>query len=311
MSHAAAPPPEVDAFIEEMAAAHRFDRAQLRRWFAQASVQEGVLIAMAQPATARPWYEFRAAHVTEARVQAGLDYWRRFSRTLARASAQYGVPAEILVATLGLETFYGRRTGKMGAFNALYTLAFHYPPRAELFRGELEQLLLLARELKLNPLRLQGSYAGALGIAQFLPGSYRNYAVDFDRDGRRDLWTHADAIGSVANFYQSHGWQPGAPVATMLEQPLRPVTHEFRKLLDGGLESRATVGAVRQAGGIPEADVADDVPAAVFAADTDAGLRYWLGFNNFYVITRYNRSVNYALAVNELARELVRARQVN
>ena len=300
--------PEVDAFIEQLAVDHSFDRRQLRRWFNQARVQGAVLQAIARPGTARPWREFRASHVTEARIRGGVDYWLQYADALAHASSEYGVPEEIIVATIGIETFYGRNAGKHIVFDALATLAFAYPPRAELFRGELEQFLLLARELRTNPLSYKGSYAGALGVPQFLPSSYRRYAVDFDGNGKRDLWDHRDAIGSIANYYKNWGWRPGERVIVALEQPVEPAGDAFKTLLERGLNPHSTVAAIRSTGVAPDQLLPDDELASVFAAETDAGTRYWLGFNNFYVITRYNRSVNYALAVHELALELRRAR---
>ena len=296
--------PAVMAFIDEFADTHEFDRRQLRRWFAQARVQNDVLKAIARPSTALPWHAFRASHVTEARIRGGVAYWQQHADTLARASVDYGVPEELIVATIGIESFYGRQTGTSRVFDSLFTLAFHYPPRAALFRGQLKEFLLMARELQFDPLQSKGSYAGALGVPQFLPGSYRRYAVDFDNDGRRDLWNHSDAIGSIANYYKSHGWRPGEPVLAAIEQQTEAPNDEFRQLLERGLLPHTTVGTIRRAGGSPVAVFADDMPAAVFGAETETGARYWVGFNNFYVITRYNRSVNYALAVHELAQEL-------
>jgi membrane-bound lytic murein transglycosylase B len=210
----------------------------------------------------------------------------------------------LIVATVGIESFYGRLAGTSKVFDALVTLAFHYPPRAERFRGELEEFLLLTRELKLDPLRIKGSYAGALGVPQFLPSSYRRYAVDFDRDGKRDLWNHSDAIGSIANYYKTYGWRAGEPILAAIEQSADAPSDEFKALLERGINPQTTVAAIRRAGASPAYLVADDTAAAVFSAETDAGMHYWMGFNNFYVITRYNRSVNYALAVYELAQEL-------
>jgi len=270
-------------------------------------VQSGVLKAMSRPATARPWYEYRASQLTEARIRGGLEYWQRHADTLARASAEYGVPEEIILATIGLETFYGRNTGGNNVFDALVTLAFAYPPRAALFRSELEQFLLLTRELRLDPLRSRGSYAGALGVPQFLPSSYRRYAVDFDDNGARDLWNHSDAIGSVANYYRSYGWRPGEPVVVAIEEQAETAGDEFRSLLELGLKPHTTVAAIRRGGVTPAEPVAEDTLVCVFGAQGEAGMRYWMGFNNFYVITRYNRSVNYALSVHELAQELRRA----
>lgn len=310
MAAVAALDPAVTAFIEEFAAAHQFDRGQLQRWFAQSRVQHGILRAMANPTTALPWHAFRATHVTAARIREGLAYWQRYAAPLARASAEYGVPEELIVATVGIESFYGRLAGTSKVFDALVTLAFNYPPRAERFRGELAEFLLMSRELNFDPLHIKGSYAGALGVPQFLPSSYRRHAIDFDGDGKRDLWNHSDAIGSIANYYKNYGWRPGEPVLSALEQSADMPTDELKTLHDRGINPHATVAAIRRAGGSPESPVADDLLAAVFSADTGAGTRYWMGFNNFYVITRYNRSVNYALAVHEIAQELHRSRRL-
>jgi len=304
--HAAsiAPDSDVAVFIEQFAAEHNFDRRKLERWFGQARVQHGILKAIANPTTAQPWHVFRASHVNPARINGGLAYWQRYAAVLAKVAAETGVPEELLVATVGVESFYGRVIGTSKVFDALYTLAFNYPPRAERFRGELAEFLLLTRELNTDPLQIKGSYAGALGVPQFLPSSYRRYAVDIDGDGKRDLWNHADAIGSIANYYKSHGWLPGEPVLAQIEQSTDPISDEFKALVERGINPQTTVGAIKRAGGSPAYIVADDMKAAVFAAETDAGTRHWIGFNNFYVITRYNRSVNYALAVYELAQEL-------
>jgi membrane-bound lytic murein transglycosylase B len=300
--------PGVGVFVAELADNHGFDRERLARLFRQGRIQHGVLQAMARPATARPWHEFRNATVTAARIREGGEYWRRNARALARASAQYGVPEEIIVATIGIETAYGRMLGGGRVFDALATLAFAYPPRAALFRGELTELLLLARETGTHPLHYKGSFAGALGVPQFLPSSYRRHAVDFDADGRRDLWNHADAIGSIGNYYRAHGWAAGEPVLMALERTHEPPGDAFRQLLERGILPHSSVATFRSAG-VTLAGIADDEAlACAFAAETDTGTAYWLGFRNFYVITRYNRSINYALAVHELAHELRRLR---
>ncbi len=299
---------EVDAFIAELVEQHGFEREFLERLFRQAQIQRGVLQAMARPATARPWHEFRAAAVTPARVRDGTEYWRRHARALARAGAEYGVSEEIIVATIGIETSFGRTLGRHRVFDALATLAFAYPPRAALFRGELAELLLLARESGHDPLQYRGSFAGALGVPQFLPSSYRRHAVDFDADGRRDLWNHADAIGSVGNYYRAHGWLSGEPVLVALERMNEPPGDAFRQMMERGILPHSSVAAFRRTGISLAGEADDEALACAFSAETDAGTAYWLGFTNFYVITRYNRSVNYALAVHELALALRRVR---
>jgi membrane-bound lytic murein transglycosylase B len=301
--------PEVAAFITQLVDEQGFERRQLLRWFQQARLQRGVLQAMARPGTARPWHEFRAGVLTPARIRDGIEYWRRHAATLARAATEFGVPEEIMVATIGIETQYGRAVGRSRVFDALATLAFAYPPRAELFRGELAELLLLARERHFDPTRYRGSYAGALGVPQFLPSSYRRYAVDFNGDGGRDLWNHDDAIGSIGNYYKAFGWIAGQPVLSPIERSNEPPGDAFRALLERGIKPHSTVAAFRRSGVSPAGVVADDLLACAFAAETESGTAYWLGFNNFYVITRYNRSINYALAVHDLALELRRQRE--
>ncbi|HXF65644.1 MAG TPA: lytic murein transglycosylase B [Burkholderiales bacterium] len=293
--------PEIETFINEISHKHGFDRAALRRVFSQVRPRAAVIRAVMAPATARPWHEFRARLLDAARIQGGVRFWREHAATLERASREFGVPEEIIVATIGLETMFGRNTGSFRVLEALTTLAFHYPPRAELFRSELEEYLLLARETGFDMASAKGSYAGAMGIPQFLPSSYRRFALDYDGDGRRDLWgTPQDAIGSVAHYYRAHGWRPGEIVIA----PADIGESDADAVMASGIEPRITVAELRRLGVVPLAPVQETLAAALIMAETESGPRYWLAFNNFYVITRYNRSVNYALAVHELAREL-------
>ncbi len=280
---------------------HQFEAGSLRRLFGQVQPRPAILRAISAPATARPWHEFRDRNVDAARIIGGAAFWRRHAATLARATREYGVPEEIIVATIGLETLYGRNTGSYRVLDALTTLAFQYPPRAELFRAQLEEYLLLVRETGFDATRIRGSYAGAIGIPQFLPGSYRRYAVDFDGDGRRDLMgTTADAIGSIANYYRAHGWRSGETVVVPAEAEGAGVV----ALLEAGIRPQLKIAELKRLGVTPAAPHEDGAEAALFVVETETGPRYWLGLNNFYVITRYNRSINYALAVYELAREL-------
>jgi membrane-bound lytic murein transglycosylase B len=256
---------------------------------------------MSAPSTARPWHEFRSRYIDTARIAGGVKFWEQNAAALLRASRDYGVPEEIIVATIGIETLYGRDTGTVKVIDALATLAFEYPARAELFRGELEEYLLLARETGFDSLNVRGSYAGAMGIPQFLPSSYRKYAVDFDGDGKRDLWGDpADSIGSVANYYRTFGWLTGEPVTVPVEAGESMVD----AVIAAGIKPHLKVAELRRRGVVPLAPVSDEAEAALFSVETGSGLRYWLGLQNFYVITRYNRSVNYAMAVHELAREI-------
>ena len=302
--HAAAPraalAPEVRAFVEDMVERHGFERGMLARTLGNTKFLDSVVRAMEAPATALPWYEFRQRHIGDARLQGGLRFWAENAAALERAAAEYQVPPEIIVATIGIETVYGRHTGSVNVLDALVTLAFGYPKRADFFRGELEQFLLLARENGWKPATVKGSVAGAIGVPQFMPSSHRKYAVDFDGDGRRDLRRVDDAIGSVANYYRQFGWQSGAPVLV----PVDVGETALDPLLAAGIAPHATVAEFSKRGVVPLEAVPDDARAALIAAESAAGMRYWLGLNNFYVITRYNRSINYALVVQELAASL-------
>jgi membrane-bound lytic murein transglycosylase B len=292
---------QVALFIDAMVRKHEFSRAELERLFAKVQPRPSIIRAMTAPATARPWHEFRGSYVNRIRIEAGVKFWRVHAGAVARASREYGVPEEVIVATIGIETHYGRNTGGFRVLEALSTLAFQYPPRADFFRRELEEYLLLAREAGFEPMAVRGSYAGAIGIPQFLPSSYRAYAIDFDGDGVRDLInTPADAIGSVANYYRHYGWRAGETAAVPAEASVSSVD----PARVGEIRPHTPVGELRRRGVLPLAPVADEVEAALFAVETETGPRYWLGLNNFYVITRYNRSINYAMAVLELGNEI-------
>lgn len=297
--------PEVRAFVQEMTERHGFERAALEKSFRETRFLASIIKAMDAPATALPWHEFRARHITDARIKGGLQFWAEHQGLLDQAAAEYRVPPELIVATIGVETIFGRRTGNVAVLDALTTLAFGYPRRAAFFRGELEQFLLLARENGLALGSVKGSFAGAIGIPQFMPSSYRKYAVDFDGDGMRDLRRVADAIGSVANYYRQFGWRDGEPVIV----PVDVGDSALDALLAAGIAPHLPVSEFRKRGVVPLEPVADDSAAAsLFSAQTETGARYWLGLNNFYVITRYNRSINYAMVVNELATALRRQR---
>lgn len=299
-----APPPlraEIESFIEEMVQKHAFDRGFLRKLFRQAQPRPAVIRAISTPGTARPWHEFRAIYMEERRIAAGVEFWRQNAAALSRAHREYGVPEEIVVATLGVETVYGRNTGRFRVLEALGMLAFDYPPRASLFRSELEEFLLLVREAGLEAAAVRGSYAGAMGIPQFLPSSYRKYAVDFDGDGRPDIWRSAsDAIGSVANYYRSFGWETGAPV--IIEAQVSG--DEVENVLAAEFKPHTRITELRQRGITPLSPVDEEAIAMLVRVEAESGTQYWLGLQDFYVITRYNRSVNYALTVHELAQEI-------
>ncbi len=303
--------PAVREFIAEMHVRHGFDAAHLTRQFASIRSNPAVLRAIqpaAVPELQRSWQRYRARFLNERRLTQGLRFWREQGAALARAEAIYGVPQEIIVAIIGVETEYGRNTGAFGVLEALSTLAFDYPPRADFFRGELEQFLLMARESGASPLAYKGSYAGAIGIPQFMPSSQRRFAVDFDGDDRIDLGgSAADAIGSVARFLSMHGWQPGGPVAVPAG-----VEGDAAALVAAGIKPSLPLREIRERGIVPLTIGAErfaDAPAALIdLVSPDQPTEYWLGFDNFYAITRYNRSSFYAMSVFMLAESLREAR---
>jgi membrane-bound lytic murein transglycosylase B len=295
--------PEVRAFAAEMAARHGFAARDVERVLAGARYLDSVVTLMTPaPPGARSWQRYRENFVNPRRVEAGAEFWRRHARALERAAATYGVPPQHVVAIIGVETEYGRNTGSFRVLDALATLAFDYPRRAEYFRGELEQFLLLAREARADAAGFRGSYAGAIGIPQFMPGSIRRYAVDFDGDGRIDLRASpADAIGSVASFLAQHGWVAGAPVAASAQ-----VTGErHRLLIDGGVDPVYRAAELREADVAFDETIDADTPGVLIELESPgAAPVYIVGLQNFYVLTRYNRSSFYAAAVNELAEEI-------
>jgi len=293
--------PEIESFIRELSQTDGFSKRALERLFARARLRPEIIQAMERPKEALPWYEYRKLFITDERIDQGVRFWRRHARELARAQHELGVPPEIVVAILGVETQYGKHRGTWPVLDALTTLEFQYPPRAAFFREELKQYLLLTRELKLDPARLQGSYAGALGMPQFIPSSWRRYAVDFDGNGRRDLLGNtADVIGSVANFLRVHGWQPEGPVAdaARVEGALHPW------LVQLGIRPALPLHQFVRHGVSPVTHRDPDLPAALIVLEGEAGPEARLGYNNFYVITRYNRSQRYAMAVHDLAEQI-------
>ena len=304
--------PEAGAFVDAMVSEHQFDRQQVLTWLSYAKYQQSIVKAMSRPAEkAKPWYEYRKIFVTDTRADRGLEFWQQNKATLEKAEREFGVDPAIVVSIIGVETNYGRNTGSYKVIDALATLAFDYytytekrESRKKFFTIQLEHLMLLAREQNQDPLALKGSYAGAMGWGQFMPNSYRNYAVDYDGDGFADIWTNpTDAIGSVANYFTKHGWQKNQPVATRANIDKTPSNEGLNKMKR------------------PTATIADLVaqgykPADTFAADSKAfpmsfaakyGTEYWIGLHNFYVIGRYNPRTKYAMAVYQLS-ELMRNR---
>jgi membrane-bound lytic murein transglycosylase B len=293
---------DVQGFIEEMVVKHGFSQSELYAVFGRARAQPDIVALISRPAEGKPWYAYRKIFLTEARIGGGVKFWNANRAALARAEQVYGVPAQIIVAIIGVETSYGGNTGQYRVLEALATLAFDYPKRADFFRKELEHYLVLTREEGIDPLSLKGSYAGAMGLAQFMPSSYRSYAVDFDADRHRNLWTNPhDAIGSVANYLSKHRWRREELIAI----PARVSGSRYPALVNSKLEVPSrSVGELRRQGIEPIAAVSDNLAALLLEYEAANGPEYWLGFDNFYVITRYNHSQLYAMAVYQLSQEI-------
>ncbi|MFK7915698.1 MAG: lytic murein transglycosylase B [Pseudomonadales bacterium] len=297
---------DVQAYIGELVAEHGFAKDTLQRLFNQAEKKQSILDAIARPAERTlKWHEYRKIFIKSSQFEPGLKFWRDNAKALARAETEYGVPARYIVAIIGVETRWGRVTGSYRVLDALATLGFDYPPRSEFFRKELTEFLLLAREEQSDPLELKGSYAGAMGFGQFIPSSFRAYAVDFDGDGKKDIWNNAtDAIGSVANYFKRHGWEGQGPVAAMVSMPVDAQAFaSLDALANETLERTHTVGKLRDMG-LFVADLADAEQVALFRMEQPGYAEYWLGLNDFYAITRYNHSRLYAMAVYQLGQVL-------
>ena len=292
--------PGIPQFIDEMVSKHQFKREELIKTFKLAEYRADVIDAITTPATVKPWVEYRASFINQTRIDGGLAFWKKYAPELQRAEQQYGVPQEIILAVIGVETLYGRRAGKFRALDALTTLAFDYPRRADFFRNELAEYLLLAREQNFNLLEIKSSYAGALGIPQFMPSSYRKYAVDFNGNGKVDiLGEPEDAIGSVANYLKQYGWKTGEPIAQL-------ATLGSGYSVPAVLDSRS-LAAWMEVGVSPVTKLKIATPPAWLVDFTvESGKEYWLTYNNFRVIALYNNSNFYAMSVFQLA-EVLRA----
>jgi membrane-bound lytic murein transglycosylase B len=290
---------DVKSFIVEVSGRDSISKRQLRKLLNGAKSQPAIIDAMNRPAEkARPWHEYRPIFLTEKRIQEGADFWIAHRQELDRASVKSGVAPEYLAAIVGVETFYGRLTGSYRVLDALATLAFDYPARAKFFRDELEQFILLSREMGFDPKVVKGSYAGAMGAPQFMPSNYRRYAVDANASGHIDLWNNwADVCASVGNYLKEHGWNAGEPVLTDAA-----VDEDKTAELDGRkLALSDTVESLKAKGVNFDSSLPPEAPALLIAADESDGVHWRVGYNNFYVITRYNHSALYAMAVYELA----------
>ena len=290
---------DVDAFIARMAKQSDYSEAELVDLFSQVKKQSHLFDRLNRPAEkALQWHQYRKIFIREKRIVEGVKFWRQHEQLLTEVSAKTGVPAEIIVAIIGVETFYGIYRGKDPVFDSLVTIAFDYPKRAKFFRGELEQFLLLVKEQNLDTRSVKGSYAGAMGMPQFISSSYRNYAVDGDGDGRVDLFTNiADITSSVANYFVRHGWRQGEPVA----RPLIAISDNSVSELETGVKTIYKWSKFKQHGLTSRFRIKQEMPVALVRLEQKNYPEYWAGFNNFYVITRYNHSELYAMAAYQLS----------
>ena len=296
--------PEVASFIDMMVEKHDFDRDAILDVLGAAEKKQSILDAIARPAEkSKTWEEYRKIFLTSERIDAGAAFWAEHRETLDSIATETGVPIEILVGIIGVETYFGRITGSYRVLDALATLAFYYPPRSKFFRRELEEYLLLAREEGMQATAATGSYAGAMGRPQFMPSSFRAYAVDSTGDGKRDIWNNwTDVAGSIANYFLEHGWKPGEEVTAQAS-------------IGGGwagpkpkpantLKASDTVASLSRKGVMFVTELPGDSKGELLTLEGASGMEYWVGFHNFFVITRYNRSVMYALAVHQLGQEI-------
>ena len=301
--------PGAEEFAANAAAEHGLDQAEMISLLEDARFKQSIVDAMTRPAEGKDWYEYRPIFISDKRTKGGVEFWRENEELITQASEKFGVDPEVIVAIIGVETYYGRNTGGYRVLDALATLSFYYPDtgndRSAFFSKELMNFMLLGREENLPLQEVEGSYAGAMGLGQFMPSSYREYAVDLDGDGRRDLWSSmADVIGSVANYLHRHGWQPGQPVTSRA------------KVAEGAnmdlvsrrnLKPEKTVADLAESGFTPVDAVPADTPAAVTRLREEEAESYWVTYKNFYVITRYNRSPLYAMAVYDLSQDVLEA----
>jgi len=294
--------PDVQVFIETMVTEHDYDREMLRNILQQAEIKQKIIESISKPAEKTlTWVDYRPIFMTKERVQAGTAFWRENRATLDKVSSDTGVPIEIIVGIIGVETYFGRITGGHRVLDALTTLSFAYPPRSKFFRRELEQFLLLVREEDMQATDAIGSYAGAMGRPQFMPSSYRAYAVDSTGDGKRDIWNNwTDVAGSIANYFVEHGWKTGEEVIAQASTGTNWSGFTPKNIL----KPEDTVDSLSKKGVMFSTNLPNDDTAQLITLDGANGSEYWVGFHNFFVITRYNHSAMYALAVHQLGQEI-------
>ena len=288
-------------FIQKMVEKQQFSQEELTVLMDNAKKKDGILNAFDKPATSKPWSFFKKLYVTEWREKEGVKFWEKHAQTLIRAEDQFGIPQEIITALIGIETNYGTYTGEFRIVDAFYTLGFYGKRRNKYFLKEFEEFLILARENNIAPNSIKGSFAGAIGIAQFMPSSYREYAIDFDGDGKADLENSvADAIGSASNYLKRHGWKRGEPIVF----PVSADNDQVLSEMAGKSKPNRTYGELKQAGVKQDLGLNDDLAVGLFKLEGDEGVELWMSLKNFYVITRYNPSNNYALAMVQLSEKI-------
>lgn len=291
----------INQFIKMMVQKHSFKQTELEELFQKVRLHPSILEAISRPAEGKAWYDYRPIFVTQSRIKAGVAFWKKYNTPLEQANNVYGVPKEIITSIIGVETRYGKHTGRYPIMDSLSTLAFAYPPRSKFFKSELEQYLLMTREENLDPLALKGSYAGAMGMPQFISSSFRRYAVDFDKSGQRNLWeSPTDAIGSVANYFKKHHWRSGEPIASKVK------VHgaRYRLLLSKGIKPNKTQQELLDNGVVLPNGLSPKLKGRLMEFETKTGNEYWVVWNNFYVISRYNHSALYSMAVFQLSEEI-------
>ena len=298
--------PGTDEFVNRAVSEYDLPENEVRALLAQAEYKQSIVDAISRPAEGKPWYEYRKIFLTDKRISQGIEFWKENRELISAVSTQFGVAEEVIVSIIGVETSYGRNTGGYRTVDALVTLGFYYPQnlssdRSPFFSSELMQYIRLASEEGLPAAEITGSYAGAMGMGQFMPSSYREYAVDFDGDGKRDLWrSTADVVGSVANYLHRHGWQAGKPVTRRARASEGAA---FDKIIRS-LKPTLSVAQWQELGFTSSSELSPVLPAAVLKLVEEDRNTYWLTFKNFYVITRYNRSPRYAMAVYDLSQEI-------
>ncbi len=297
-----------NSFVDKMVNQHQFNSAELKKLFQSVNIQQKIIDTMEKPAEGLSWHKYRKIFMTESRIKEGVQFWQKHKAILTAVEEKYGVPAEIIIAILGVETKYGQNTGYDKVIDALSTLAFNYPKRSKFFLGELESFLILCREEKMNPLEPKGSYAGAMGLPQFMPSSYRAYAADYENDQKRDIWNNpADAMASIANYFVKHHWKKGGEIVF----PVSVKGEAYKQVLTKGLKPDFSWGEVQAKQITSKHTINKDERVKLLSFQQEKSQDLWVGLNNFYVITRYNHSPLYAMAAYQLSEAISKERQLN